>query len=75
MIMNKVEEIMNKVEDNSEPCPCCGHVPDTHRKMQVRHLHVKCGGMIRFITDLQNMLGVVGGFKKMLEAVKTLKES
>lgn len=62
------------VGDNHAACPTCGHVPDTHRKRQVRHLHVKSEGMVKFIWELQQVLGVTGGFKRMIAEVKILKE-
>lgn len=63
------------VGDNDAACPTCGHVPDTHRKRQVRHLHCKSEGMVKFITELQGVLGVTGGFKRMIAEVKILKEN
>lgn len=62
------------VEDNDLPCPTCSHVPDTHRKRQVRHLHCKSEGMVKFIDELQKVLGIKGGFQKMLAEVKLLKK-
>jgi len=61
------------VEDNDAACPTCGQVPDTHRKRQVRHLHCKNVGMVRFIIELQRVLEITGGFKRMIDEVKTLK--
>lgn len=63
------------VQDDGSPCPCCGHVPNTHRKRQVRHLHCKSEGMVKFISELQGVLGVVGGFNRMIAAVKILQEN
>jgi len=63
------------VGDNDAACPTCGHVPDTHRKRQVRHLHCKSEGMVKFISELQGVLGVKGGFKRMIAEVKNLKEN
>lgn len=59
--------------DNISACPCCGHVPDTYRKQQVRHLHAKSEGMVKFIGELQKIIGVRGGFQTMLAAVRKLK--
>lgn len=61
--------------DNDAPCPTCSHVPDTHRKRQVRHLHCKSEGMVKFISELQQVLGVTGGFKRMIAEVVSLKEN
>jgi hypothetical protein len=41
----------------------------------VRHLHCKSEGMVKFITELQSVLGVTGGFKRMIAEVKILKEN
>lgn len=64
-----------KAQEDSSPCSCCGHVPDTHRKQQIRHLHCKSEGMVKFISELQKILGAKGGFKKMIAAVKILREN
>ena len=63
------------VGDDDNVCPICGHVPDTHRKRQVRHLHVKSEGMVKFIWELQQVLGVTVGFKRMIAEVRNLKDN
>jgi hypothetical protein len=50
-------------------------VPDTHRKRQVRHLHCKSEGMVKFIGKLQKILDIEsGGFELMLKQVQELKD-
>lgn len=72
-LRKRVLELESGVEDNAAVCPHCGAVPDTHRKMQVRHLHVKSQQLVKFIEDLQKLLGLVGGPQTLLVAVQNLQ--
>lgn len=47
-----------KVEEDGKPCPTCSHVPDTRRKAQVRHLHVKSENLKAWLTKIGALVGL-----------------